>query len=91
MTETIMSVAIIMALLTGGAALIKSLFTKNENKQLEYAHTERMIELLGKQNDNSEKTLEAIEGLRSDVGGLKEELNGLNSRVLALEEKHLKS
>lgn len=98
MSETFLSVAIIGALLGGLAGLgtaavqiIKALFSKNSNKELEYAHTERMIELLSKQNDSSEKTLAALEGLRDDVGSLKQELGGLNERVLKLEERQLKS
>jgi len=44
---------------------------------------------MGTQNSNSEKTLAALEGLRDDVGSLKNELSGLNERVLKLEEARL--
>lgn len=98
MSETFLSVAIIGALLGGLAGLgtaavqvIKALFSKNSNKELEYQHQEKIIELMGTQNTNSEKTLAALEGLRDDVGSLKKELGGLNERVLKLEEKQLKS
>ena len=98
MSETFLSVAIIGALLGGLAGLgtaavqvIKALFSKNSNKELEYAHQEKIIELMGTQNSNSEKTLAALEGLRGDVGSLKQELGGLNERVLKLEERQLKS
>ena len=85
-----MSVAIITALFTGAAALIKAFFTKNTNKELEYSHQEKIIELVSKQNDSSERLLIAVEGLRSDVGSLREGFKGLNDRVLKLEEKSLK-
>lgn len=91
MVETIMSVAIIGALFSGGTLLFKQLFSRNENKALEYQHQEKIIELMGTQNTNSEKTLAAIEGLRNDVSSLRDEFKGLNERVLKLEEKELKS
>lgn len=84
MTETFISVAIITALFNGAALLIKQLFSKNSNKALEYQHTERMIELLSKQNDSSEKLLDSIEGLRSDI-------KSLSDRVSKLEENELKA
>ena len=43
------------------------------------------------QNNNSQKMIDAIEGLRDDVGSLKTEFKGLNERVLKLEEDKLKS
>lgn len=98
MNETFMSVAIIGALLGGFAGIctaatqiIKALFGKNSNKELEYQHQERLIELVSKQNQSSEKLIETMEGLRDDVGSLKNELGGLNERVLKLEEDKLKS
>lgn len=84
MGETIISVAIITALFNGAALLVKQLFSKNTNKALEYQHTERMIELLSKQNDSSEKLLDSIEGLRTDI-------KSLGERVSKLEEGQLKS
>lgn len=96
MGETFLSVAIIGALLGGVAGLgtaavqvIKALFGKNENKALEYQHQEKIIELMGAQAQTSDRTLAAIEGLRDDVGSLKNELSGLNERVLKLEEAKL--
>ena len=89
-TEIIISVAIITALFNGGVALVKALFGKNENKALEYSHQEKIIELVSKQNDSSERLLIAVEGLRGDVGSLREDFKGLNDRVLKLEEKSLK-
>ena len=96
MGETFISVAIIGALLGGIAGLctaavqvIKALFGKNENKALEYQHQEKIIELMGAQAQTSDRTLAAIEGLRDDVGSLKNELGGLNDRVLKLEEAKL--
>ena len=98
MGETFISVAIIGALLGGFAGLctaavqvIKALFGKNENKALEYQHQEKIIELMGAQAQTSDRTLAAIEGLRDDVGSLREELCGLNERVLKLEEAKFNS
>ena len=82
MSETIISVAIITALFNGGALLFKQLFSRNENKALQYSHEERLIELVSKQNDSSEKLIASIEGLRGD-------LKDLSERVSRLEEKEL--
>lgn len=97
MSEAFISVAVITAvlggiagLLTAAVQIIKALFGKNSNKELEYAHQERLIELVGKQNTTSERLLESIDGLRGDVNGLREGLNGLNDRVLKLEEKNIR-
>lgn len=82
--------AVIGAVFTGIGLIIEKLFTKNQNKALQYSHEERIIELVSKQNDNGEKLLESIDGLRKDVNGLREGLNGLNERVLKLEEDKMK-
>lgn len=87
MGETFMSVAIITALLTGAAALIKAMFTKNNNKEMEYAHTERMIELLSKQNDSSERLIASVDNLSAQVSEIKGELGNVVSRVDELEKK----
>lgn len=87
MGETIISVAIIGALFSGATLLIKALFTKNNNKELEYAHTERMIELLSKQNDSSERLLQSVENLNTKVGEIQGELGAVVKRVDELEKK----
>ncbi len=94
MGETFLSVAIIGALLGGLAGIgtaavqvIKALFGKNSNKELEYQHQEKLIELVGKQNDNSERLLTSIDGLRTEVTGIRQDLSGLNLRVVELEKK----
>lgn len=82
--------ALIGAVFSGIGLLIEKLFSTNQNKALQYSHEEKLIELVGKQNDNGEKLLSSIEGLRGDVNGLREGLNGLNERVLKLEEDKIK-
>lgn len=77
MGETILSVAIIGALFSGATLLFKQLFSRNENKALEYTHTERMIELLSKQNQSSEKLIDAVEGLRIDLKNLADRVDKL--------------
>jgi hypothetical protein len=54
MNEVFVSVAVIggifgglAGLITAGATLVKSFFSKNENKALEYSHQEKIIELMG--------------------------------------------
>lgn len=94
MGETFMSVAIIGALLGGVAGIctaatsvIKALFGKNSNKELEYQHQEKLIELVSKQNDSSERLIVSVEGLRSEVGQIRAEMGNVVSRVDMLEKK----
>lgn len=83
MGSTATVAAIISAAAVGLVEIIKALFSKNSNKELEYRHQERLIELMSQQNSNSEKTLEAIQGLRDDF-------KSLVARVERLEEEKLK-
>lgn len=94
MGETFMSVAIIGALLggvagisTAAATVIKALFGKNANKELEYSHQEKLIELVSKQNDSSERLIVSVEGLRSEVGEIRAEMGNVVNRVDMLEKK----
>lgn len=84
MGSTATVAAIISAAAVGLVEIIKALFSKNSNKELEYRHQERLIELMSQQNSNSEKTLAAIQGLRNDF-------KNLAARVERLEEEKLKS
>lgn len=68
--------------------LIKATHSRNQNKQDLWQHEERLIELVGRQNDNSEKLLISINDLTKEVSSIREELGGLNERVLKLEEKN---
>lgn len=87
MGETIISVAIIGGIFSGLTLLVKALFAKNSNKELEYQHTERMIELLSKQNDSSERLLQSVDSLNSKVGEIQGELGAVVKRVDELEKK----
>lgn len=94
MGETFLSVAIIGALLggvagicTAAATVIKALFGKNSNKELEYQHQEKLIELVSKQNDSSERLIVSVEGLRAEVGQIRAEMGNVVNRVDMLEKK----
>lgn len=78
--ENFLSVAIIGSIFAGFIGLLKVLYGGNQSKSQDYAHQEKIIELITKQTDNSEKLLAAIDKMR-------EELNGINERVLRLEEQ----
>lgn len=84
MGSTATVAAIISAAAVGLVEIIKALFSKNSNKELEYQHQERLIELMSQQNSNSEKTLEAIQGLRDDF-------QSLAARVERLEKEKIES
>lgn len=91
-TAAIAAISALIGALFGGIGLIiEKLFTKNENRAMQYNHEETIIQLMTTQNSNSQKMIDAIEGLRGDVGSLKTEFQGLNARVLKLEEDKLKS
>lgn len=83
--------AAIGAVFTGVGLIISKLFSRNQNKQDLWTHEERLIELVGRQNDNSEKLLISINDLTREVSSIHKELGGLNERVLKLEEEKLKS
>ena len=83
--------AAIGAIFTGIGLVISKAFSRNQNKQDLWTHEERLIELVGRQNDNSEKLLISINDLTKEVSSIRKELGGLNERVLKLEEKQLKS
>lgn len=83
--------AAIGAIFTGIGLIISKLFSRNQNKQDLWAHEERLIELVGRQNDNSERLLISINELTNEVSSIHKELGGLNERVLKLEEEKLKS
>lgn len=86
-----MDIAIISGIIgAAGVALvnlIKALYSRNQNKKDLWAHEERLIELIGRQNDNSEKLLISINDLTKEVSSIRKELGGLSERVLKLEER----
>lgn len=84
---TALIAAIIGAIAAGLVNVIKALFSRNENKAMVYQHEERLIELVGRQNDNGEKLLISINELTSEVSSIHKELGGLNERVIVLEKK----
>lgn len=91
-TAAIAAISALIGALFGGIGLIiEKLFTKNENRAMQYNHEETIIQLMTTQNSNSQKMIDSIEGLRDDVSSLKTEFQGLNARVLKLEEEKLKS
>lgn len=84
---TALIAAVIGAVAAGLVNVIKALFSRNENKAMVYQHEERLIELVGKQNDNGEKLLISINDLTKEVSSIHRELGGLNERVIILEKK----
>lgn len=80
--------AAIGAIFTGIGLVISKTFSRNQNKQDLWQHEERLIELVGRQNDNSEKLLISINDLTKEVSSIRKELGSLNERVLKLEEKN---
>lgn len=77
--------ALIGAVAGGVVLIIKQIFSKNENKQLTYAHEERLIELIGQQNSSNQTLNNSIVELTKELSSLRKDLNSLNQRVQALE------
>ena len=87
-----MNVSVISALIGSVAAgvvlILKQVFSKNENKQLTYAHEERLIELIGQQNSSNQILNNSIVELTRELSSLRKDLTSLNERVENLEKKN---
>lgn len=85
-----MNVSVISALIGSIAAgvvlILKQVFSKNENKQLTYAHEERLIELIGQQNSSNQILNNSIVELTRELSSLRKDLTSLNERVENLEK-----
>lgn len=79
--------ALIGAVATGIVLILKQVFSKNENKQLVYAHEERLIELIGQQNSSNQILNNSIVELTRELSSLRKDLTSLNERVETLESK----
>lgn len=86
-----MDVSVISALIGSAAAgaviIIKQVFSKNENKQMTYAHEERLIELIGQQNSSNQILNNSIIDLTKELSSLRKDLTSLNERVESLEKE----
>ena len=87
-----MNVSVISALIGSIAAgvvlILKQVFSKNENKQLTYAHEERLIELIGQQNSSNQTLNSSIVEFTRELSSLRKDLTSLNERVENLEKKN---
>ena len=85
-----MNVSVISALIGSVAAgvvlILKQVFSKNENKQMTYAHEERLIELIGQQNSSNQILNNSIVELTRELSSLRKDLTSLNERVENLEK-----
>ena len=88
---TALIAAVIGAIAAGLVNIIKTAFSRNQNKQDLWQHEEHLIELCSRQTNSSDKLAAAIEGLRNDIAGLSGEITTLNARVLKLELERDKS
>ena len=86
-----MNVSVISALIGSVAAgvvlILKQVFSKNENKQMTYAHEERLIELIGQQNSSNQILNNSIVELTRELSSLRKDLTSLNERVDNLEKE----
>lgn len=80
--------ALIGALAAGVVLILKQVFSKNENKQMTYAHEERLIELIGQQNSSNQILNNSIVELTRELSSLRKDLNSLNERVENLEKEN---
>ena len=87
MNATVIS-ALIGSVAAGVVLILKQVFSKNENKQLTYAHEERLIELIGQQNSSNQILNNSIVELTRELSSLRKDLTSLNERVENLEKKN---
>ena len=85
MNATVIS-ALIGSVAAGVVLILKQVFSKNENKQLTYAHEERLIELIGQQNSSNQILNNSIVELTRELSSLRKDLTSLNERVENLEK-----
>lgn len=83
--------ALIGALAAGVVLILKQVFSKNENKQMAYAHEERLIELIGQQNSSNQILNNSIVELTRELSSLRKDLTSLNERVEDLEKEKTQS
>lgn len=79
--------ALIGSVAAGAVLIIKQVFSKNENKQMTYAHEERLIELIGQQNSSNQILNNSIIELTKELSSLRKDLTSLNERVENLEKE----
>lgn len=79
--------ALIGSVAAGAVIIIKQVFSKNENKQMTYAHEERLIELIGQQNSSNQILNNSIIDLTKELSSLRKDLTSLNERVEDLEKE----
>lgn len=78
--------ALIGSVAAGVVLVLKQVFSKNENKQMTYAHEERLIELIGQQNSSNQVLNNSIVELTRELSSLRKDLTSLNERVENLEK-----
>lgn len=72
---------LIGAIATGAVMILKQVFTKNENKELTYKHEERLIKLIGEQNNSYQLLNSSIVELSSELKEIRKDLVKLKSEI----------
>lgn len=79
--------ALIGAVAGGIVIVLKQIFSKNENKQLTYAHEERLIELIGEQNSSYQLLNTSIIELSSELKEIRKDLSNLKNEIDQVKQK----
>lgn len=80
MNETLISVAVISAVATGIAAVIKVLFTKNQNVSSQQEFIIRLVEMSSKQSEN-------LSQIYTSIGHVHERLEKVERRLEDIENE----
>ena len=81
MNETLISVAVISAVATGIAAVIKVLFTKNQNVSSQQEFIIRLVEMSSRQGENIEDVRKSLNRVHSRIDEVEKRLDGIEQEI----------
>lgn len=81
MNETLISVAVISAVATGIAAVIKVLFTKNQNVSSQQEFIIRLVEMSSRQGENIEDVRKSLNRVHTRIDEVEKRLDGIEQEI----------
>lgn len=81
MNETLISVAVISAVATGIVAVVKVLFTKNQNVSSQQEFIIRLVEMSSRQGENIEDVRKSLNRVHSRIDEVEKRLDGIEQEI----------
>lgn len=81
MNETLISVAVISAVATGIVAVVKVLFTKNQNVSSQQEFIIRLVEMSSRQGENIEDVRKSLNRVHSRIDEVEKRLDGIEQEM----------